>query len=138
MKVRFRRAFLLIDAEHGPKPLDFMLLDHMGASGIPYQIVMSKVDKLRPEALQEAFDNIRELLTDRKERRGTSALGEILGTAADPAKKKHDKVGISDLRWAVAVAAGLDAKIGKVHSKVKSRARVQEKVKLGEGVYNSI
>lgn len=108
---QFRRAFVLIDALHGPKSSDLMLLDHLGASGVPYQIVLSKVDRLRQQELDTAFDNIKALLTDNKERRGTSALGEVLGTAADPAKKSKSKVGMAELRWAVMVAGGLDGSI---------------------------
>ncbi|KAF8422557.1 P-loop containing nucleoside triphosphate hydrolase protein, partial [Tirmania nivea] len=108
---QFRRAFVLVDALHGPKSSDLMLLDHLGASGVPYQIVLSKVDRLKQEELDTAFDNIKALLTDKRERRGTSALGEVLGTAADPAKRSKSKVGMAELRWAVMVAGGLDGSI---------------------------
>ena len=108
---QLRRAFILIDALHGPKNTDLMLLDHLGASGVPYQIVLSKIDRLHKTAVDATFDEIKTLLTDKKERRGTSALGEVIGTAADPAKKGMQKLGISELRWSIMVAGGLDGSI---------------------------
>ncbi|KAI5809040.1 P-loop containing nucleoside triphosphate hydrolase protein, partial [Peziza echinospora] len=107
---QFKRAFLLIDAHHGPKETDFQMLDHLGASGIPYQVVLSKIDKIhrKPQDLEAAFTKMKELLTDRDHRRGTSVLGEILATASSPAKKGEVKIGMADLRWAVMVAGGLE------------------------------
>ena len=64
--------------------------------------------------LRRAFifiDEIKTLFTDNHERRGTSALGEVIGTAADPAKKGMQKLGISELRWSIIVAGGLDGSI---------------------------
>ena len=108
---QLRRAFILIDALHGPKNTDLMLIDHLGASGVPYQIVLSKIDRLQKTAVDATFDEIKTLLTDNNERRGTSALGEVIGTAADPAKKGMQKLGISELRWSIMVAGGLDGSI---------------------------
>ncbi|KAF8467633.1 P-loop containing nucleoside triphosphate hydrolase protein [Kalaharituber pfeilii] len=110
---QFRRAFILIEATHGPKPNDIQLLDLLGANGISYQLVLSKVDKTRDEPwqLETVFSVLHEMITDKKQRLGTSALGEIIGTAGDPPKKGAQRIGISDLRWAVMVAAGLDGLI---------------------------
>ena len=107
---QFRRAFILIDALHGPKNTDLMLLDHLGASGVPYQIVLSKMDRLHQTAVDAVFDGIKALVTD-NERRGASALGEVLGTVADPSMKGMQKLGISELRWSIMVAGGLDGSI---------------------------
>lgn len=108
---QFRRAFILIDALHGPKNTDLILLDHLGASGIPYQIVLSKTDRLYQSAVDAAFDDIKALVTDSNGRRGASALGEVIGTVADPAKKGMQKLGITELRWSILVSGGLDGSI---------------------------
>lgn len=78
---------------------------------MPYQIVLSKIDRLKRDELDAAFLNIKTLLTDKKKRLGTSALGEILGTAGDPAKKGVRRMGMAELRWAVMVACGMDGSI---------------------------
>ncbi|KAL7269977.1 hypothetical protein RUND412_007329 [Rhizina undulata] len=104
---QFRRAFVLIDAKHGVKPADMMLLEHLGTEGISYQIVLSKVDRLNPHdgSLRKVFEDIKYLMETGLA--GVSGLGEILATAADPSKKGAVKIGISELRWAVMVAGGL-------------------------------
>ncbi|KAF8474142.1 hypothetical protein BDZ91DRAFT_713581, partial [Kalaharituber pfeilii] len=71
---RFRCAFILIEATH--------------------------VDKTRDEPwqLETVFSVLHEMITDEKQRLGTSALSEIIGTAGDPPKKGAQRIGISDLR----------------------------------------
>lgn len=107
MRDRFRRAFLLIDAKHGLKKNDLLLLDQFGQEGISFQIVLSKIDRVKPDAVAKLFEEVRHLMENGI--KGMNAgLGEILATAADPAKKGVKKVGLSELRWAVMVACGLE------------------------------
>jgi GTP-binding protein len=105
-KNRFRRAFVLIDAKHGPKSSDLMLLERLGREGVSYQIVLSKIDKLSPfnGDLERAFLDTKYLMETGLG--GVSGLGEVLGVAGDPAKK-GPKIGINDLRWSIMVACGL-------------------------------
>lgn len=42
-----RRVFVLIDARHGLKKTDFPTLDMLDKSAVSYQIVLTKVDKLK-------------------------------------------------------------------------------------------
>jgi len=46
LATRLRRAFILIDAEHGPKRTDMQLLALLRTHSIAYTIVLSKIDKL--------------------------------------------------------------------------------------------
>ncbi|KAI5837806.1 P-loop containing nucleoside triphosphate hydrolase protein, partial [Morchella snyderi] len=104
---QFRRAFLLIDAKHGLKKNDLQLLEQFGQEGISYQIVLSKIDRVKPEDLEKLFKEVRDLMENGIP--GANAgLGEILATAGDPAKKGEKKVGLSDLRRAILVASGLE------------------------------
>ncbi|KAH0611978.1 uncharacterized protein H6S33_010030 [Morchella sextelata] len=104
---QFRRAFLLIDAKHGLKKNDLQLLEQFGQEGISYQIVLSKIDRVKPKDLEKLFKEVRDLMENGIP--GANAgLGEILATAGDPAKKGEKKVGLSDLRRAILVASGLE------------------------------
>lgn len=84
-----------------------MLLEQFGQEGVSFQIVLSKVDRVKPDDIVKLFEEVRELM-DKGTGGMNAGLGEILATSADPAKKGLKKVGLSELRWAVMVAAGLE------------------------------
>jgi len=44
-------VFVLVDGEIGPTPLDLQMLDWLQASGVPYQVVATKLDKVKPSRL---------------------------------------------------------------------------------------
>lgn len=100
---------MLLDARHGPKSSDIMLLEHLGREGISFQVVLSKIDAVNQQdgSLRSAFEDTRYLLETGVA--GVAGLGEVIGVAARPAKKGVPKIGISQLRWSVLVACGLDA-----------------------------
>lgn len=104
---RFRRAFLLIDARHGLKQNDILLLRQFGHEGISFQIVLSKIDRVKPEDIAKLFEFVRHFMHTGIG--GMNAgLGEILATSAAPIRKGEKKVGMSELRWAIMVACGLE------------------------------
>ncbi|KAF2841862.1 hypothetical protein M501DRAFT_928050 [Patellaria atrata CBS 101060] len=119
-RTQLRRAFLLIDAEHGIKSTDRQMLQLMRENGVPHQIVLSKVDKilasnkgLSPQSvamnlptLQKLYSEIREEIQPRKSR-GQKALGEIIVTSSQAALSGGQRFGVSGLRWAVLRAANL-------------------------------
>ncbi len=49
-----RRVFLLIDARHGPKPIDIAAADVLDEAAVSYQPVLTKIDKVKAEALEVA------------------------------------------------------------------------------------
>ncbi len=54
-------AFVLVDIRHNPQPVDLEFMQWLGEHGIPFSIVFTKADKLRPKAIEnhiEAYKNI--------------------------------------------------------------------------------
>lgn len=45
-------SFVLIDIRHKPQPIDLEFMQWMGENGIPFAIVFTKADKLKPQAIQ--------------------------------------------------------------------------------------
>lgn len=44
-------AFVLVDCRHEPQPIDLEFMAWLGENGIPFNIVFTKADKLKPNAL---------------------------------------------------------------------------------------
>lgn len=47
-RAQLRRVFVLIDARHGVKPNDEEIMDMLDESAVSYQLIYTKMDKLRP------------------------------------------------------------------------------------------
>ncbi|GAK76413.1 GTP-binding protein EngB [Nonlabens ulvanivorans] len=45
-------AFVLVDVRHEPQPIDTEFMEWLGENGIPFGIVFTKADKLKPNALE--------------------------------------------------------------------------------------
>jgi GTP-binding protein len=45
-------AFVLIDVRHDPQPIDLQFMEWMGEKQIPFNIIFTKADKLKPKALE--------------------------------------------------------------------------------------
>lgn len=54
-----RRAFVLIDARHGIKPVDAEILALLSSSAVTFQVVMTKIDKLKKGDLDRVLDQVR-------------------------------------------------------------------------------
>jgi len=46
-------AFVLIDLRHEPQPLDLKFMEWLGEHGIPFSIVFTKADKLKPKVIEK-------------------------------------------------------------------------------------
>lgn len=46
-------AFVLVDCRHEPQPIDMEFMEWMGETGIPFSIIFTKADKLKPKALEK-------------------------------------------------------------------------------------
>lgn len=128
-----KRAFLLVDAQHGVKESDRQLLQMFKEEHVPYQIVLSKVDRVlfqgsripSPEALESRFSELRrtmesvmEAVQPNKEDDG-GAVGDIISCSSK--KWIEGKIlGIDTVRFAMLQAAGLQYK-----PKVKLTAPVE-------------
>ncbi|AUC77770.1 MULTISPECIES: ribosome biogenesis GTP-binding protein YihA/YsxC [unclassified Olleya] len=54
-------AFVLVDIRHLPQPIDQEFMQYLGEKGIPFSIIFTKADKLKPKAIDnhvEAYKNI--------------------------------------------------------------------------------
>jgi GTP-binding protein len=45
-------GFVLVDVRHEPQKIDLEFMEYLGESGIPFSIVFTKADKLKPNALE--------------------------------------------------------------------------------------
>ncbi len=58
-------AFVLIDIRHEPQKVDLAFMEWLGENQIPFSIVFTKADKLRPKAIENhVADYIKKLLDD--------------------------------------------------------------------------
>ena len=89
-----RRAFCLIDSRHGVKPVDHEIMTLLDRSAVPFQAVLTKIDKLGPNALQPVIDQVEAEL-----QKHPAAFPQIVLTSSDKGQ------GIPTLR---AIIAGLD------------------------------
>jgi GTP-binding protein len=51
-RANLARVYLLIDAQHGLKPVDAAVLDALDKAAVSYQIVLTKTDALKPSELE--------------------------------------------------------------------------------------
>ncbi|WBU55749.1 ribosome biogenesis GTP-binding protein YihA/YsxC [Paracoccus sediminicola] len=89
-----RRAFCLIDARHGIKPVDHEIMTLLDRSAVPFQVVLTKADKLGPNAIKPVLSQVEDEL-----QKHPAAYPELVVTSSD---KGH---GLNILR---AIIAGLD------------------------------
>jgi len=92
-RVNLRRAFVLIDARHGIKAPDQEIMTALDKAAVTFQAVLTKIDKLKPGALDRTLDQVRQTLA-----KHPAAYPGLVATSSE---KKH---GIETLR---AVIAGL-------------------------------
>jgi GTP-binding protein len=89
-----RRVFVLIDARHGAKAVDDEIMSLLDSAAVTFQVVMTKVDKLRGDALQQSLDKTRAALV-----KHPAAFPELILSSSEKSE------GIETLR---AVIAGID------------------------------
>lgn len=49
-------AFVLVDCRHEPQPIDLDFMNYLGENQIPFSIVFTKADKLKPNALKRNIE----------------------------------------------------------------------------------
>lgn len=57
-------AFVLVDIRHDPQPIDLEFMQYLGEHGIPFSIVFTKADKLRPKAIENHIDAYKTILLE--------------------------------------------------------------------------
>ncbi|KAF2860647.1 P-loop containing nucleoside triphosphate hydrolase protein [Piedraia hortae CBS 480.64] len=111
---QLRRTFVLLDAELNLKDNDMTLLLHLKDIGVPFQIILSKVDKVLPtsdvgmdaamDILKSKCDAITRTLAEAS---GSYSPLDILCTSATKGLHPHRKFGIDELRFAILSASGI-------------------------------
>lgn len=57
-------AFVLVDIRHEPQNIDMEFIEYLGENGIPFSIIFTKADKLKPKVIEKKVDSyIKELLS---------------------------------------------------------------------------
>ncbi|HOI48733.1 MAG TPA: ribosome biogenesis GTP-binding protein YihA/YsxC [Prolixibacteraceae bacterium] len=59
--------FVLVDSRHDPQPADLEFMEWLGISRIPFAIIFTKTDKLKPSELDENLARYREVLLQKWE-----------------------------------------------------------------------
>ncbi|WP_010228682.1 ribosome biogenesis GTP-binding protein YihA/YsxC [Gillisia marina] len=57
-------AFVLIDSRHNPQPIDLEFMQWLGEHGIPFCIIFTKADKLKPNALTRNIEVYKEKMLE--------------------------------------------------------------------------
>jgi len=57
-------AFVLIDIRHAPQPVDLEFMQWLGEKQIPFSIVFTKADKLKPKAIERHFKDYKKILLE--------------------------------------------------------------------------
>jgi GTP-binding protein len=90
-RTTLRRAFVLIDARHGAKAVDEEIFTLLDKAAVPFQMVLTKADKVKPAELEAVLDQVREAA-----RRHPAAYPELVVTSSEKGR------GIDDLRAIIA------------------------------------
>lgn len=93
-RVGLRRICLLVDARHGTKPNDLDIMDMLDRAAVPYQVVLTKADKVKATALTACVEAIAGALKTHP-----AAVPEILVTSA------RTGAGVPEMRAALATVA---------------------------------
>ncbi len=94
-----KRAYLLIDARHGLKPVDGEALDAFDLAAVSYQIVLTKADKLKPADVAKVVAATQAAIAKRP-----AAFPRVLATSSETGR------GIPELR--AEIAAACDVRLG--------------------------
>lgn len=86
-----RRAFVLVDARHGVKPVDEEIMGLLDKAAVTFQIVLTKADKVKAAELDKVLDQVRAAA-----RRHPAAFPELVLTSSEKG------LGIDDLRGIIA------------------------------------
>ncbi|PYI11596.1 hypothetical protein BO78DRAFT_97633 [Aspergillus sclerotiicarbonarius CBS 121057] len=123
---QLRRAFIMIDGEHGIKYSDKEILELFRRYAIPHQVIVSKVDKILAKrksqiltgvtdenilAVHKSLEKLRPIVQPTGRTEGPPALGELLTSSSLAYRSPRDYVGVGAIRWAILSAAGYDGTV---------------------------
>ena len=93
-RVTLRRAFVLVDSRHGVKPVDEEIMQLMNKSALAFQVVLTKLDKIKDHERDQVLEQVRSKLA-----KHPAAFPELILTSSEKGE------GLATLR---AVIAGLE------------------------------
>ncbi len=94
-RATLKRVFVLIDARHGIKANDEEVLALLDQAAVSYQIVLTKIDKIKPAQLETLIADTREQVA-----KHPAAYPGIVATSSEKG------TGLDDLREAIRAAVG--------------------------------
>ncbi|HET7412093.1 MAG TPA: ribosome biogenesis GTP-binding protein YihA/YsxC [Pararhizobium sp.] len=92
-RASLKRVFVLIDARHGIKANDEEVLAILDKTAVSYQLVLTKIDKIKPAGAARLLDETAARIVRRP-----AAFPEVLATSSEKS------AGLDDLRAAIAYA----------------------------------
>jgi GTP-binding protein len=95
-RTQLKRVFLLIDSRHGVKENDRATMELMDKSAVSYQLVLTKIDKLKPSEIPGVIAAATEAI-----KKHAAAYPEVIATSSEK------RLGIDALREAVALTLTL-------------------------------
>lgn len=93
-RANLRRVFVLIDSRHGLKPNDFELFDMLDEAAVTYQIILTKIDKIKKGELPKVMTKTQAAIAKRP-----AAFPVIIATSSEK------KTGLDVLRAEIATLA---------------------------------
>jgi len=90
-RANLRRAFVLIDARHGIKPVDEDIMALLDSAAVTFQCVLTKADKVKPNERERVLAQVRDRLV-----RHPAAFPELVVTSSEKGW------GLATLRAAIA------------------------------------
>lgn len=88
-----RRAYILVDSRHGLKDVDSLILDLLDEAAVPYQLVLTKTDKLKIGELEKVKAGVEAGIATR-----AAAFPIVLATSSER------KSGLGELKASVLAA----------------------------------
>jgi GTP-binding protein len=93
-RVPLKRALVLVDARHGLKDSDKEMMKLLDGSGVAFQMVLTKADKLKPPALRRVLEETAKALV-----KHPAAHPEVVVTSSETG------AGVPELRASLAALA---------------------------------
>ena len=92
-----RRVFMLVDSRHGLKANDLAMMDDLDVAAVSYQVVLTKIDKIKKGQLERVIAATEEALKKRP-----AAFPVVLASSSEK------NTGIDDVRGAFASLVDID------------------------------
>ncbi len=86
-----RRAFVLVDSRHGMKPVDEEIMQLMNKSALAFQVVLTKLDKIKDHERDQVLEQVRSKLA-----KHPAAFPELILTSSEKGE------GLATLRAVIA------------------------------------